>query len=100
MTMGMARRLVVTIGVLALGPGLSSPALAGESTHPPAIGDTTVFATLPYPGHPFGVALDPDRVYISTSRGDFFADPANGGVTNSQSARVFSLIVSGTPLPP
>ena len=90
MTMGMARRLVVTIGVLALGPGLSSPALAGESTHPPAIGDTTVFATLPYPGHPFGVALDPDRVYISTSRGDFFADPASGGFKNSDGERVFA----------
>jgi hypothetical protein len=27
----------------------------------------------PYPGHPFGIAVDDDRVYVSTSAGDFFA---------------------------
>ena len=34
---------------------------------------------MPAPGHPFGVAVDKDRVYISTSAGDFFTDPPNGG---------------------
>ena len=95
MTNGITRRLVVSIGVLALGSGLSSPALAGESAPGPAIGDTTVFATVPYPGHPFGVAVDPDRVYISTSRGDFFADPANGGFKNSDGERVFAYSTNG-----
>ena len=30
----------------------------------------------PAPGHPFGIAVGDGRVYVSTSAGDFFADPA------------------------
>jgi hypothetical protein len=50
------------------------------------IGDTDVFATLPFPGHPFGIAVDRDKIYVDTSRGDFFAQQ-----TNSAGERVFTL---------
>jgi sugar lactone lactonase YvrE len=66
------------------------PAAAGASGATPAIGDTTIFATVPYPGHPFGVAVDPGRVYVSTSAGDFFTDPATGGHLNSDNERVYA----------
>jgi len=91
----LAGRLVAALGVLALCQGLT-PALAGE-TGPagPAIGDTTVFASIPAPGHPFGVAVDKDRIYISTSAGDFFASPATGGHLNSDGERVFAYDKSG-----
>jgi sugar lactone lactonase YvrE len=52
----------------------------------PAFGDVSVFASAPYPGHPFGIAVDDDRrVYVSTSAGDFFA-----GHTNNDGERVFT----------
>jgi len=70
------------------------PALASESARP-AIGDTSIFATLPYPGHPFGVAVDHARVYISTSRGDFFASPQTGGQLNSDGERIFAYDLAG-----
>src|ERR1041384_3486385 len=60
--------------VLGFGPALAS---GEERTH--KISDTTVFSTLPFPGHPFGIAVD-------TSRGDFFASQ-----TNSAGERVFAL---------
>src|SRR5512140_197049 len=56
----------------------------------PAFGDVSVFASAPAPGHPFGIAVDGDRIYVSTSAGDFFADPANGGHRNSDGERVFA----------
>lgn len=71
-----AVRVVAAAAAIALGP-LSTSALAAHNAGRPAFGDTTVFATLPFPGHPFGVAVDRNRVYISTSRGDFFANQAN-----------------------
>jgi hypothetical protein len=87
---GLARRLVTALGVLALCQGLT-PALASDTAAGrPAIGDTTVFATVPAPGHPFGVAVDKDRIYVSTSAGDFFASPATGGHLNSDGERVFA----------
>src|SRR5216684_1193869 len=52
----MKLRVVAALGVMAVGQTLM-PALASESARP-AIGDTSIFATLPYPGHPFGLALD------------------------------------------
>src|SRR2546425_5951830 len=79
---------VVMLGAIGLGP--ISPALADETPNHPAIGDTTVFASVPAPGHPFGVAVDTNRVYISTSAGDFFADPPTGGHLNSDGERVFA----------
>ncbi len=87
---GLAGRLVGALGVLALCQGLT-PALASDTAAGrPAIGDTTVFATVPAPGHPFGVAVDKDRIYISTSAGDFFTSPATGGHLNSDGERVFA----------
>src|SRR6478752_5052003 len=74
---------VAVIGALALGAG--DPALA-RAPRRPAIGDVSVFASAPAPGHPFGIAVDEDgRVYVSTSAGDFFA-----GHQNSDDERVFT----------
>lgn len=90
-----AGRLVTALGALALCQGLT-PALASETAAVrPAIGDTTVFASVPAPGHPFGVAVDKARIYISTSAGDFFASPATGGHLNSDGERVFAYDKSG-----
>ncbi|HTE85452.1 MAG TPA: SMP-30/gluconolactonase/LRE family protein [Dehalococcoidia bacterium] len=80
---------LIVLGAIAFGPAMA-PALADDSGTARAIGDTTVFATVPTPGHPFGVAVDKSRVYISTSAGDFFADPATGGHLNSDGERVFA----------
>src|ERR1700682_4209321 len=84
----MKLRIIAVLGTMAFAPALM-PALASESTHP-AIGDVSVFATVPAPGHPFGVAVDKNRIYISTSAGDFFAAPATGGHLNSDGERVFA----------
>jgi sugar lactone lactonase YvrE len=78
-------RLLMVLLATTIGPGIGS-ALAAS----PAIGDTTVFASAPAPGHLFGVAVDNNRIYVSTSAGDFFADPANGGHLNSDGERVFA----------
>src|SRR3984893_19155116 len=85
---------VVALGAIGLGPGIV-PALANETGNKPKIGDTTVFTSVPAPGHPFGVAVDKNRVYISTSAGDFFADPASGGHLNSDGERVFAYDKNG-----
>src|SRR5258708_37205681 len=84
----MKPRIIAVLGAMAFLPALT-PALASESTHP-AIGDTSVFATAPFPGHLFGVAVDHSRIYISTSRGDFFASPTTGGHPNSPRKRGFA----------
>src|SRR3979490_128742 len=89
----MKLRIIAVLGTMALAPALT-PALASESTHP-AIGDISVFATVPAPGHPFGVAVDKNRVYISTSAGDFFASPTTGGHLNSDGGRVFAYAKAG-----
>src|ERR1700674_3994969 len=89
----MKPRIIAVLGAMAFLPALT-PALASESTHP-AIGDTTVFATAPFPGHLFGVAVDHSRIYISTSRGDFFASPTTGGQLNSAGERVFTYDKAG-----
>jgi sugar lactone lactonase YvrE len=88
---------------MTLGPGVGT-ALAGDKSERPTIGDTTVFASAPAPGHLFGVAVDGNRIYVSTSAGDFFADPANGGHLNSDGERVFAYdedgnLVSTTSIP-
>ncbi len=85
---------VVILGTLALSPG-TGIALASDTANRPTIGDTTIFASAPAPGHLFGVAVDNDRIYISTSAGDFFADPATGGHLNSDGERVFAYDRSG-----
>jgi sugar lactone lactonase YvrE len=56
----------------------------------------TVFASAPAPGHPFGIAVGDGRVYVSTSAGDFFADPANGGHRNSDDERILTYDEDGT----
>src|SRR5438876_2697258 len=58
--------------VLALVAGLSvtaAPINAQTVTRP--IGDIQVFATLPYPGHPGGLAVDGRTLYVGTSNGAF-----------------------------
>jgi hypothetical protein len=87
-------RLGVAIGVLALAAG-GNPVLAGDGGGRPLFGDVSVFASAPEPGHPFGIATDNGRVYVSTSAGDFFADPANGGHQNSDDERVFTYDEAG-----
>ena len=87
-----ARRWIIVAAsgsLIALALG-GSPALARG-------GDAVkVFATAPAPGHPFGIAVGDGRVYVSTSAGDFFADPANGGFLNSDDERVFTYDDDGT----
>ena len=89
----MKLRIVAVVGTMAFAPTLM-PALASESAHP-SIGEVSVFATMPAPGHPFGVAVDNSRIYISTSAGDFFASPATGGHLNSDGERVFAYDKAG-----
>src|SRR3989442_4040798 len=86
-------RTIAVVGAMAFVPAIA-PALASESA-PPAVGDISVFATVPAPGHPFGVAVDKNRVYISTSAGDFFASPLTGGHLNSDGERVFAYDMRG-----
>ena len=80
--------IAAVIGALAL--AAVSPGLAGAEG-PRAFGDVSVFASAPAPGHPFGIAVDGDRVYVSTSAGDFFA-----GHQNSDDERVFAYDDDGT----
>jgi sugar lactone lactonase YvrE len=76
---------VAAIGALiAVGPATASVAAKGGSDQ------VSVFASAPAPGHPFGIAVGDGRVYVSTSAGDFFADPANGGHLNNDDERVFT----------
>lgn len=82
-------RLMVAAAALSLAPLSTSVAAADAAGHP-AIGDTSIFATLPYPGHAFGIAVDTNRIYVSTSRGDFFANQ-----TNSDGERVFAFDKAG-----
>jgi sugar lactone lactonase YvrE len=77
-------RGVLPVAACALVLGFS-PVLAKEPEDGQNIGDTAVWATTPFPGHPFGIAVDSERVYVSTSRGDFFA-----GQQNSAGERVFA----------
>ncbi len=89
------RRLFVMgaiASVLAAGIAPTSAAAAKG----PRIGPVRIFASVPAPGHPFGIAVDDGRVYVSTSAGDFFADPANGGHRNSDGERVFTYDAGGT----
>jgi hypothetical protein len=81
--------LGAVLAATALGP--ASLTLASDSGARPAFGDVSVFASAPAPGHPFGIAVDGDRVYVSTSAGDFFA-----GHQNSDDERVFTYDGDGT----
>src|SRR5882672_5754314 len=89
-----ARAGVAVVATAALGPGIGT-ATASDTGSQTVIGDASVFAIVPAPGHPFGVAVDKARIYISTSAGDFFADPANRGHLNSDGERVFAYDKAG-----
>jgi sugar lactone lactonase YvrE len=71
--------------VITAGPGFSAASARGHGTDA-----VSVFASAPAPGHPFGIAVGDDRVYVSTSAGDFFA-----GHQNSDDERVFTFDESG-----
>ena len=83
-------RLVVAVGAIALSPAFSF-AHGTDPAARPAIGDVSIFASAPAPGHPFGIAVDENRVYVSTSAGDFFA-----GHPNSDGERVFAYDDNGS----
>jgi sugar lactone lactonase YvrE len=73
---------LAVVGALALGTGSPAPAGADGGR---TIGEVSIFASAPAPGHPFGIVVDGDRVFVSTSAGDFFA-----GHQNSDDERVFT----------
>jgi hypothetical protein len=79
-------RIAAVVMTISISGGMGT-ALAGG---PPAFGTVSVFASAPAPGHPFGIAVDDNRVYVSTSAGDFFA-----GHQNSNDERVFAYDESG-----
>jgi hypothetical protein len=72
-----------------VGPGVTPAAARDPGPRAPSDA-VSVLATVPAPGHPFGIAVGDGRIYVSTSAGDFFADPANGGHRNSDDERVFT----------
>jgi len=58
--------------VLAVVAGLSVTAAPIKAQTPQRpIGDIEMFATLPYPGHPGGLAVDGRTLYVDTSNADF-----------------------------
>jgi outer membrane protein assembly factor BamB len=77
-------RVAAATALIIAGPGIS-PAVAGSH-----VGAVSVFASAPAPGHPFGIAVGDNRVYVSTSAGDFFA-----GHQNSDNERVFTYDEAG-----
>src|SRR5207249_3019465 len=60
-----ARLIAIAIAVLVT----AAPSMAQTPERP--IGDIEVFATLPYPGHPGGLAVTGRTVYVDTSNADF-----------------------------
>src|SRR2546426_10179544 len=60
-----ARLTAIAIAVLVT----AAPGMAQTPQRP--IGDIQVFATLPYPGHPGGLAVAGRTLYVDTSNGDF-----------------------------
>jgi hypothetical protein len=66
---------VATATVLVTGGLGIGPADAQDQAGRTAVDAVSVFASAPAPGHPFGIADGDGQVYVSTSAGDFFADP-------------------------
>jgi DNA-binding beta-propeller fold protein YncE len=85
------RRLAARAAVLAALAIVAGAGVGTAGAARPTFGGVSVFATAPSPGHPFGIAVDDDRVYVSTSAGDFFA-----GHQNSDDERVFTYDEDGT----
>jgi hypothetical protein len=84
-------RVAAAVALIAVGPGIDPGAAAARGGAARIATDTvSVFASAPAPGHPFGIAVDDDRIYVSTSAGDFFA-----GHQNSDDERVFTYDESG-----
>ncbi len=66
------RKIVTGAAVLAVVAGLSVTATPINAQTPKRpIGDIQVFATLPYPGHPGGLAVAGRTLYVDTSNADF-----------------------------
>jgi sugar lactone lactonase YvrE len=65
---GKGRRPSGRTGAVALFTALASAGVTQRASadSPRAIGDTRLFATVPYPGHPGGIAVDGQTVYVST----------------------------------
>ena len=83
---GLVARIATAGAVVAIATGAGVGPVAAR----PATDSVSVFASAPAPGHPFGIAVGDGQVYVSTSAGDFFADPAHGGHLNSDNERVFT----------
>src|SRR6516165_4626221 len=81
----LAGRVGIPIALASFVLGLG-PVLAQADAQHDELDRTSVFATFPFPGHPFGIAVDDDKIYVDTSRGDFFASQ-----TNSAGERLFVL---------
>ncbi len=98
-----ALRIAAIGGLLAVGPlgpgaaaaGAAGPGAAGPGRAAAPSDAVAVFASAPEPGHPFGIAVGDGNVYVSTSAGDFFADPLHGGHLNSDDERVFTYNEAG-----
>lgn len=84
---GASMRVAVAgvIATVTIAPGISPAAARDHGSDA-----VSVFASAPAPGHPFGVAVGDGRVYVSTSAGDFFADPEHGGHQNSDDERIYT----------
>src|SRR6185295_862106 len=83
-------RVAAIGGLIAVGPTVATASAAHAGSD-----RVSVFASAPAPGHPFGIAVGDKRVYVSTSAGDFFADPEHGGHLNSDDERVFAYDADG-----
>jgi outer membrane protein assembly factor BamB len=88
-----AARVAAAAALIAFGPAAGAVGAVGA---PAATDAVSVFASAPAPGHPFGIAVGDGRVYVSTSAGDFFADPEHGGHRNSDDERVFTYDEDGS----
>src|SRR5213594_1958110 len=100
-----ARLTAIAIAVLVT----AAPGMAQTPQRP--IGDIQVFATLPYPGHPGGLAVTGRTVYVDTSNADFdrpfdasdeiwaynlhTGEPTPGGLNPIQVARAASVQTMG-----
>ncbi|TMA33956.1 MAG: hypothetical protein E6J87_08550 [Deltaproteobacteria bacterium] len=65
------RRVVTRAAVMVVVAGLTVTASINVRAGTRPIGDIEVFATLPYPGHPGGLAVDGRTLYVDTSNAAF-----------------------------
>src|SRR5437016_14625277 len=68
-TVGKVGTRVTALAVVAA-LSVTAPPIKAQTPQRP-IGDIAVFATLPYPGHPGGLAVDGHTLYVDTSNADF-----------------------------